>query len=298
MDKKGITKFWIEIIGGVIVVVVILVILISVATTIGTAATDVENSQEMDVLINGFSGILLKASLGGGEHPISPFTFNGPASGQVYAMVLVTPAAALKMTGPTHEGLGSILANKNKQEDLYKLQKCATENDMCMCLFRLKYITPCSEFSGNLIVTSPNYGSYKTANPTLNYGPEEFAWWDEFGSVDEWNLNKFITLNSAVNDVAVVSCKLLSAENSCSTAFGEKNLKPCIPHYDGMPMVWLSTKNGGALNVETLSIQTFPYGSNLLSYYPAITKFDFMPDALSGIGKQVGKKPCAYCGGC
>jgi hypothetical protein len=309
MNKRGITKFWIEIIGGVIVVVVILVIFIAVASTIGTAATDVENSQEMNALVGGFSEVLAKAKIGGGEHTISPFVYRGPGGSQVYAMVLVTPAGAAKMVGPPPDGLGKVLASKNKQEDLYKLQKCVTEGDLCMCLIRFKYgcnlLVPdpfnmlsgcCMFFPENLIVTSPNKGGYRANNPSVS--EEEGLWWDDFGSIDEWNLNKLVKLDTAVTDMVVVDCKLLSSESSCSTIFGENNIKACIPHYKDKPMVWLSTKKDEPLHIETLKLDTFAYGPNLLSYYPYIKAFEFMPGAPRTISQSTNTKPCVTCGGC
>jgi len=312
MNKRGITKFWIEIIGGVIIVVVILVIFIAVASTIGTAATDVENSQEMNVLVGGFSEVLAKATTGGGEHTISPFTYRGPGGSQVYAMVLVTPGGAMEMIGPPPDGLGKVLASKNKQEDLYKLQKCVTEGDLCMCLIRFKYgcslLVPdpfnmlsgcCMFFPENLITVSLSGEGYtpdSTNSPCQT--PEECAWWNDFAAVDEWNLLKLVKLDTAVTDMVVVDCKLLSSESSCSTIFGENNIKACIPHYKDKPMVWLSTKKDEPLHIETLKLDTSAYGSNLLSYYPYIKAFEFMPGAPRTISQSTNTKPCVTCGGC
>lgn len=305
MNKRGITKFWIEIIGGVIIVVLIIMVLLVAASTIGTAASDAQNSQEMNGFTGGLSDALTRP--GENEHVISPFKFVSPSDGQTYAMVYLTPSAAQEMIDGG--GIGVILKSSNKQVDLYKLKKCAGEtDDACMCLFRLKYKSDglfwadyCNRFDENLITSYADPSGCGAQAYIDTYGTvEKCMWTQEFKKIEEWN-HKFLNMNDAIDDVVVVDCILLAGEKGCKTVFDDGTVRSCIIHYatsKGVykPLVWLSTKKDKQIDAEMINISVKRYNVSLVSYYPAVDAFAFRDDAQTRINHGADKKPCSGCG--
>lgn len=287
MNKKGITKFWIEIIGGVLVVIIIIVILLFVGSSISSSVVDAHNTQQMVALAQGYTEALNEPGMG--EHVVSPFDYKAPAGqNQVYSIVFMHPEFATELMNG--ESFGRILNEKNKIVDLQKLSKCTKEevgaDDACLCLLRFKYkvdfFTNCIPYGENLIQT-----------------PFDEDWHEEWAHIEEWSKTKLDNLDSdAISDVVVVDCKYLSGQLGCTTNLGGERIRPCIPHYKDKPMVWLDTKNypeifdGGvftsdeALDVEFVKIESKSYYSDnpaSITRYPNIYAFEFTTNAKTGI---------------
>lgn len=333
MNKKGIQKFWIEIIGGVVIVVIILVILIATASVVGTSVVDAKNSNEMVALYNGFATALAEPGLS--EHTVSPFEFQEPTSGsQIYAMVYITPRMAEKIVDGKSidveaediKGFGDQIDRLSDRVELQKISKCIENEDACICLFRFKYDIEgghyCHSGIDNIILTDPGYGGSKkaaAADSTL-LSDEEYLWKDEFLSIEEMFGVTFIENRGFIN-TKIIECKLLVSELGCATSFPGGDVLPCIPHYQDKPLVWLSTKKDKGIDAEFVHIDVKSYNADpvcdkdkgttcitgtspsLISVYPNVELFDLKPSKF--VTLNFGEAPSQinicnkeYCGAC
>ncbi|MCD6576249.1 MAG: hypothetical protein J7K73_03755 [Nanoarchaeota archaeon] len=157
INKRGIAKFWIEIIGGVIIVVIVLLVFLMLSSAISTGVEDASNRQRFI----DFTQLVAKAHREG-EDTVAPFIMKTSETSRVYAITFITPSLADCLyqysvkANPTdddlvmcrHEGSNPVRPSfKLDRVSLMKLKKCTKTTlmeegdpqDMCLCMIRADY---------------------------------------------------------------------------------------------------------------------------------------------------------------
>ena len=122
MNKKGITKFWIEIIGGVIIVVIILVIVLFAASKVSALMEDAAAKNAFD----SFTQTIAKATTSGSQ-VISPWSLGISRDNTVYAIVYMTPTLISHIRPVVMDSASNIT-----------LDQCSWDSP-CLCLLNMKY---------------------------------------------------------------------------------------------------------------------------------------------------------------
>lgn len=270
MNNKGITKFWIEIIGGVIVVVIILVIFLYAGTAVGTAVEDAAAVNEFDA----FMQTMAKAYVDG-SHLTSPWKLVNSRDDSVYAIVILTGNLKERLSGWRDLDSASN----------FTLSKCDNlQLDHCLCLLSIKYRAvgwpvkvTCDDLPFNII----------SVNSNKDYDIER-------KNIEDWYKNNFLL--TYMEQVKVLSCS--SAGTVCSWTDANRNSVPCFIHYKEQPVVWLSAQGGlGRYGI----VSTYDFGMldfEILEMKKDVSNFyiDMNPRLLSGSICAV--KNCEPCHGC
>ena len=136
--KKGLTKHWIEIIGGVIIVVIILLVILLFGTSISTA---VEDAQAM----NSFRELksAMREASTSGHSSIGDFRLETSVEGRYYAITYV-PQQMVSCWLGSEAGVcdNQPIVDSSSARQLGKcygadLQRRGEYNDVCMCVLRV-----------------------------------------------------------------------------------------------------------------------------------------------------------------
>jgi hypothetical protein len=216
MNNKGITKFWIEIIGGVIIVVIILVIILVAVSSTSKFIEDAAAVNSFQIFVQTMS----KATTSGTQ-VISPWTLSMGRDNSVYAIVYMTQDLVSNITSR------SDIDTKSK----FTLSKCEGDlRDTCLCMLSIKYrevpgflssIT-CDDLPFNLIAvdSAPTHDAEKT-------------------NIVNWN-NRFPL--DTMEHIEVLECSLIKP--ICKWTNNAGVTWPCLLHYQGKPVVWISAQGG------------------------------------------------------
>jgi len=266
MRKKGVTKFWIEIIGGVIIVVIILVIVLYAGSKIASLIEDAAAANAYD----GFTQTLVKAYTTG-EHVISPWKLSDSRSNHAYGIVYMTQNLASYMKANVNLVSGSE----------YNLQSCETDdmNDACLCMLSINYVTYSDVNCGDMpftVVAVESSANYKT----------------EMENIESWNEDFPIKPGTnTVSEINVLRCA--SMESFCSWVDPNGVTKPCTIHYNSKPVVWLGTGDH-ILDFEELRMKKTEGSFHVdISY-----KWQKGIWAQDNMCATLNCKPCYDCGAC
>jgi len=269
MTNKGVTKFWIEIIGGVIIVVIILVIILFVATKTSAMIEDTAAVNSMQI----FTQTMAKATTSGTQ-VTSPWRLSMSRDNSVYAIVYATQNLTnlIKL-------MPGLTSSSN-----FTLTKCDVQDlrDTCLCLFYIKYADirsqTCDDLPFNVIVVE-NGSSYDTEKANIN------NWSDKF------------PLNT-IQEIQVLECT--NIKSICSWTDNKANTWPCLIHYQGKPVVWMSAQGGdtgflSSSNFDTLLFEILEMTKEFSNYY-----IDMNPTLAVGsysdkICASLNCKPCYGC---
>jgi hypothetical protein len=86
-----------------------------------------------------------------------------------------------------------------------------------------------------------------------NYTTASEVYYAEFRNAERWALDNFLNQAGVFSDITVVDCKTMASEFGCTVSLPDGNIRPCILHYQGKPLVWISTTTVDAPEVSTMS---------------------------------------------
>ncbi len=292
MSNKAVSKFWIEIIGGVIIVVIVLLVFLTISSAVSTGVEDASNKQ---AFIH-FTQLISKANMEG-EDTVAPFSIKTSDNHREYAILFMPPSTA--------DCLYTYSANKSASDEdldtcmkdsstsipirpsvtldrvsMMKIKKCTSKslqdedmpNDICLCMIRIdsrKY-EPYTNLVGEEVIP------YERDNPDA-----------AFKDITNWGRYVFegVILDSHTSaNLKVLSCSLMIGDIGCSVKYKNreypcavavaKNENPISPssveQWFSSPgpllMYWLG--GTGTRNVKMESMTANYNGKGLIIIYP------------------------------
>ncbi len=244
--KKGFTKYWIEIIGGIIIVVVILLIFIYFGSSISTAVEDANNKQAF----NDLKALMAKA-MTQGEETLTPFKLRTDVDQRAYAAVIIPRETADYLYSGSYDGKQlKDIGNDGK----FAIKKCTTPNignlqDACLCLLRIDY-------SSSFFADCVPYNNLITVNAGS-------TWEEEFQKITTWANNKLLNAfdkegnDYAVERIKVMDCARIIEDIGCTYRAPDGTMYPCTLRYFGKPLVWLAGLKGDSFQKRPIKFEIF-----------------------------------------
>jgi len=319
LSKKGIAKFWIEVIGGVLVVAIIIVIVLFAMSTVSNAVVDNANANSFNAI---FQTVAQARSEGkGGTEAASPWELLAGDDNTVYAIAFVSAAAAQQFSGMDKLDKGGVIGQKivKDQDDKFNIKKCTLSvDDACYCLFRIQYggnsATTCDDLTDKFNMI---YADYTTAAGSSIASRE-------LTKAEAWSLNEFADIGyigkqdilfgsfTNINEVKVISCMLIKGEAGCFWTAPDGNEYPCLLHVTkkqgstsvDMPLVWMHSEGANTLYQQQKPLRLEEFIIDMKQYsdtgqlYPLL-RFVWMENAPIEGKLAADAKPCNdKCGIC
>jgi hypothetical protein len=270
MNKKAMEettpKQLVEIIAGVIVSGAIIFILVIALSSGSTTVVDNANIKAQNSLAVSLA-YTMNTNFSGGEHTMNAWNFYSGSKNIVYAIVyLPQKSAGLILdiwTEPTVSPLSFVHSLDIKSID--KMEKCLAPDEACFCLFKLDYNEPKCIPEKNVITVSVNGPADSSVYSSV------YAY--EMDRIELWIKNHFVYVmfNTDFKQASIIDCVPMK-EKGCTYIDADGTSKACIPHYgyhdNVKPVVWINTKAGNPLAIETTIFDATSY-----SYIPASTSF-------------------------
>ena len=313
MSNKAISKFWIEIIGGVIIVVIVLLVFLMFSSAITTGVEDAANKQSFVH----FTQLIAKANREG-EEAVAPFVMKTSTSNRVYAITFISPSIADCMYNysskgnPTDNDLimcphkdGHPIHPSFKLDGLskIKLKKCTSTSlqgkgdvtDICLCLIRADYknsfggLGPSCQPFYNIIGYDVNNLAGSVHDPKSAY--DDITYW-----IND-SLEQRLFSSNKVYNVKVLECSLMKddigcyvnengVEYPCVIAFAPKDsvFRGIMTDWFGgisggtgakpVLMYWFGCTNVGPINLDVMTAKSNNIG--LVYIYPYDNKHMFL----------------------
>ena len=216
MSSKALSKFWIEIIGGVIIVVIVLLVFLMFGSSVSTGVEDASNKQ---AFVH-FTQLIGKATREG-EDTVAPFNIKTSDAHRAYAILFIPPSTAecLYENGKSSTCYNSGHPQLSLDEmSKYKIEKCTTSSkenpkDICLCMIRID-----SKRHKSDINLDGDFISFKGNNPK-----------EAFDDITSWGKDVFEneTLdNSDVENIKIIDCSLMMGDIGCSVRYDNDDY-PC-----------------------------------------------------------------------
>jgi len=282
MNKKGTEettpKGLTEIIGGVLVSGIIIFILAVSLSSGSTTVIDNANIKAQNFLASSLAYTMNK-NLSGGEHTIGAWNFYSGSDNIVYAIVYLPQesAAFILDAWVLSDAIPISFMYHLDTKSIDKMEKCLMPDEACFCLFKLDYKDTGRIPDKNVITVSVN----SPADPTLYSSVYDY----EMDTINSWIKSNFIyaLIYTDVKAVSILDCVPMK-EKGCTYLAEDGTSKACIPHYGSLsevkPVVWINTKAGNPLSIETTTFDAAEYNNIPASAYldspgvfPRIKKF-------------------------
>lgn len=231
MNKKAISKFWMEIIMGAIVVAILLAIVLFFASGLTSGLEDSANTNNF----NTFAQTMSKAFREGEETTTSWRLATG-VDERVYAITYITQgtAAYLESQGVFKDELSKL-----------NIAKCSTAaaqgKDICLCLVKLTYANSCDNIQYNMMYLDADDTNYATLEAKMGLFQDYL---------------KYVFNNrNIVSEVKIKGCYLVKTELGCTW----QQQHACQLYYNitnvgPRAVVWLSAQ-GGVVDDDPLSFE-------------------------------------------
>jgi len=307
MNKKAISGFWIEVIGGVIVCVIIILIITLIISALGVPMADAANTNALNALVSAVSTTMVEAQAGAGENTMSFWkleTADAENVDLVYSIVYM----------PSESAGYFISAIKNPSNWAYglsgieKLDPCTAPGNACLCLLKLAYHEDCApqEYSDDpndveknyIISTFWHYPVDPTAAASFDYYSADL------NNINIWLKTKFIdNINMGGIDAAgsaILKCAPLK-EAGCITETSVGNPRACIIRTSdaASPLLWIQAGPDSAFDAEHIKIKVYSInGANYpyLTFIPRTNYFDYVVEGPACYNDC--SSSCGYCKSC
>jgi type II secretory pathway pseudopilin PulG len=318
-SKKGIAKFWIEVIGGVLVVAIIIVIILFAMSTVSNAVVDNANANSFNAI---FQTLAQARSEGkGGTEAASPWELLAGDDNTVYAIAFVSTAAAQQFSGLDRLDKGGVIGQKisKDQDDKFNIKKCTlSANDACYCLFRIQYggnsRTTCDDLTDKFNMI---YVDYTTESTVDKDGQPRSTASRELDKAEAWSRDKLAGIDFVgkqdilfgsydnIKEVKVISCILIKGEAGCSWIGADGNDHPCVLHVSqkkgsttvDMPLVWMHSEGANTLYQQQKPLRVEEFIIDMKQYsdtgqlYPLL-RFKWMDNVPIEAKFAADAKPC------
>ena len=269
--KKGLTKHWIEIIGGVIIVAIILLVILLFGTSISTAVEDAQ-------AINSFREV--KASMRdastSGLSSIGDFRLETSVEGRYYAIAYV-PHLLTRCWLGSDEGVcenqpivdQSSARELRKCYDLSEMQAKGEYNDICMCVVRVDPAVNSRHdyhvYLHNLFGIERHGDSHSQDIASINLG-----WQDVIFPVFEARGFRKSLAGMEVEEarLKVLDCSMVIRDIGCSYYYedGPPGNFPCMLRYNNHNLYWIMGGRHDTSWWRIFSSGKMPFNQEVLNF--------------------------------
>lgn len=223
MDSKGLAKFWVEIIGGVMVVVIILTIFVLVFSRAAATIED-ENAR---YAFKSFKSTITQAWTSG-VGTASPWLLKSSTDNKAYAITIISKDTAKFLS--TWEG------NQNfhfSEESRRAVKECINDdpNDLCYCVVSINYKQSTKGVNKNCGVTPFNLISYAQDHFTKSSRDSKPHISTIVEEANEWsNCYLMTVVYYMAENFKVLECSSIK-HGICSWTDKDGKSWPCLPYH-------------------------------------------------------------------